>query len=129
MKESLQYVAYEGRCFTIEWYFDAKRYSQPLEYFMNLDEDEQDKVLYLFKRMGDFGKISDRTKFNYEGDSLYAFKPQPHRFLSFFIVGKKIIVTNSYRKKSDKIPHNEKKMALKNRSDYLRRVDKGEYYE
>jgi len=96
---------------------------------LNLGEDEQDRTLYLFKRMGDFGKISDKTKYNFEGDGIYAFKPQPHRFLSFFIVGKKIIITNSYRKRTDKIPGNEKETAIKNKNDYLRRVGKGEYYE
>jgi phage-related protein len=129
MKETKSFLAYQGNFFSIEWYFDASGYSQPLDYFMNLAEDDQDKTLYLFKRIGDFGKISDRTKFNFEGDGIYAFKPQPHRFLSFFIVGKKIIITNAYRKKTDKIPRNEKEMASKKKSDYLIRIQKGEYYE
>jgi hypothetical protein len=33
--------------------------------------------------MGDFGKIYDKTKFTYEGDKIYAFKPQPDRYLLF----------------------------------------------
>jgi hypothetical protein len=53
----------------------------------------------LFKRIGDFGKISDITKFRNEGEKKFAFKPQQDRFLSFFFVGKKIIVTNGFRKK------------------------------
>jgi len=39
----------------------------------------------LFKRIGDFGKISDKTKFRNEKDGIYAFKPQPDRLLSFFL--------------------------------------------
>jgi hypothetical protein len=61
--------------------------------------------------MGDFGKIIDKTKFIYEGDEIYAFKPHPDRFLSFFTYGKKIIVTNGFKKKSVKIPKNEKELA------------------
>ncbi len=53
----------------------------------------------LFKRMGDFGIINDKTKFRNEGDKIYAFKSQPNRFLSFFIEGRKIIVTNAFKKK------------------------------
>ena len=71
--------------------------------------------------MGDFGKIFDKTKFNNEGDEIYAFKPQPDRFLSFFTYGKKIIVTNGFTKKTDKIPKKEKDLALRLRKDYLER--------
>ena len=68
--------------------------------------------------MGDFGVIHDTTKFRNEGDSIYAFKPQPDRYLCFFFSGKKIIVTNAYRKKSDKLPKREKEIALKNMAKY-----------
>jgi hypothetical protein len=79
-----EYIAYEGINFTIEWYYNKKGVSQSFEYFDQLSNKMQDKLLYLFKRMGDHGKISDKTKFRHEGDQIYAFKPQPERFLSFF---------------------------------------------
>ena len=79
--------------------------------------------------MGDFGKISDTTKFRNEGDKIFAFKPQPDRFLSFFYVGKKIIVTNAFRKKSQKIPEEEKQRALFDMQNYNERVLKDSYYE
>ena len=129
MRKGKEYIAYEGEQFTIEWYFDGKGISEPLHYFEELSELEQDRTFYLFKRMGDFGKISDRTKFNNEGDGFYAFKPQPHRFLSFFVIGKKIIITNAFRKKGDKLPKAEKELAAKRRIDYLERAEKGYYYE
>lgn len=75
----------------------------------------------LCQRMGDFGKILDKTKFRAEGDEIYAFKPQPDRYLCFFKKGKKIIVTNAYRKSGDKIPKSEKQLAISNRADYLSR--------
>jgi len=71
--------------------------------------------------MGDFGKIFDKTKFRHEGDGIYAFKPQPDRFLSFFTDGRKIIITNGFRKKTDKLPKSEKELAIKRRKDYLDR--------
>jgi phage-related protein len=121
-------IAYRGPEFTIEWYFNEKARSQAFEYYLTLTSIERRKVLMLFKRMGDFGKISDTTKFRNEGDKVYAFKPQPHRFLSFFIKGKKIIVTNAFQKKSNKLPSNEKKRAINFRADYLSRTKKGTYY-
>ena len=63
--------------------------------------------------MGDFGVIHDTTKFRNEGDSIYAFKPQPDRYLCFFFSGKKIIVTNAYRKKSDKLPKRKRNSIKK----------------
>ena len=83
----------------------------------------------LFKRIGDFGKISDITKFRNEGEKIFAFKPQPDRFLSFFYVGKKILVTNGFRKKTQKLPKNEKNLALKRMKNYESRVTNGDYYE
>ena len=63
----------------------------------------------------------DKTKFRYEGDEIYAFKPQPDRYLAFFKKGKKVIVTNAYRKSGRKMPQSEKDMAIKCMEDYLKR--------
>jgi phage-related protein len=79
--------------------------------------------------MGDFGKISDITKFRNEGDKIFAFKPQPDRFLSFFYIGKKVVVTNAFRKKTQKLPEKEKYLALQRMNSYDSRVNSGDYYD
>ena len=61
-------------------------------------------------------------------DTIYAFKPQPYRFLCFFTVGQKIVITNGFYKDEDKLPPAEKKRALDNMQDYLNRVKRGDYY-
>ena len=71
----------------------------------------------------------NETKFRHEGDKVYAFKPQPHRFLCFFFTGQKIIVTNAFHKKTDKLPTKEKDRALKIKDDYELRIKRGDYYE
>lgn len=124
-----EYIAYSGKKFTVEWYFDSRGKSAALDYYNSLTAQERIKVLQLFKRIGDAGEIKDITKFNYEGNHIYAFKPKPDRFLCFFYVGKKIIVTNGFRKKQQKPPENEKTRAIKNKSDYETRAKRGEYYE
>lgn len=123
-----QYIAYSGKEFIIEWYYDSRGRSAALDYYNSLTVQERLRVLYLFKRMGDSGEIKDRTKFNYEGDHIYAFKPKPERFLCFFYIGDKIIVTNGFRKKQQKLPKNEKDRAERNKRDYEIRIKKGEYY-
>ena len=114
-------VIYKGNFFQIEWYYTEKGESQPYDYYKACDVAQQRKFLMPCQRMGDFGKILDITKFRSEGDNLYAFKPQPDRYLCFFKKGKKIIVTNAYLKKGDKLPKSEKLMAINNRNDYLNR--------
>lgn len=79
--------------------------------------------------MGDGGEIKDVTKFRHEGDKIYAFKPQPERFLCFFVKGKKIILTNAFRKKQQTFPQKEKDKALKYRDDYIDRTKKDDYYD
>ena len=54
----------------------------------------------------------------YEGDEIYAFKPQPDRYLCFFKKGKKIIVTNGFSKRTNKLPLAEKTIALENKKIY-----------
>jgi hypothetical protein len=73
--------------------------------------------------------MSKKEYIAYEGDQIYAFKPQPDRFLSFFLKGRKIIVTNAFYKKSQKIPLQEKLTVIEYRKDYLLRSKKGDYYE
>ena len=122
-------LAYKGLKFSIEWYYNPNGKSQAFEYYTALTPSERRKILLLFKRMGDFGKINDKTKFRNEGNKIYAFKSQPSRFLSFFIEGRKIVVTNAFRKKSSKLPKNEKIKAMDYRSDYISRTKKETYYE
>jgi phage-related protein len=122
-------VAYCGDYFTKEWYFDSKGKSQPLDYFYAMNNLQKRKLLVLFKRIDDFGKISDKTKFRNEKDGIYAFKPQPDRLLAFFTKDKKIIITEGFYKKSEKLPQNIKDRSIKIRKDYLTRVMEGSYYE
>lgn len=126
---SREYLIYQGESFRLEWYFDAKGKSQPKDYFEKLEPKMQAKAFALFKRMGDVGLIRDITKFRNEGDEIFAFKPRPERFLSFFQIGRKMIITNAFIKKADKLPKNEKMKAIEARNDFLLRIKKGKYYE
>lgn len=123
------YIAYQGPKFVIEWYFTESGKIPALEYFNSLDDDEKIRTLDLFKLMATEGKIYNQQKFRNEHDKIYAFKPKPHRFMCFFFVGKKIIVTNGFVKKKDDLPSDEKKRALMRQRDYEERFKIGKYYE
>ena len=124
-----QFVAYKGSKFTIEWYYTEDGKLPALEYFNNLNDEDKIKTLDLFKLMASEGKIYNQQKFRNEHDQIYAFKPKPHRYMCFFFVGKKIIVTNGFVKKKDDLPPEEKKRALRCQKDYEDRFNAGKYYE
>lgn len=126
---SKEYIAFEEKKFTIEWYFDNKGKSNVLDSFQSMNESGQMKLLSLFELIGNIGIIKNEIKFRYEGDKIYAFKLKPYRFLCFFFTGHKIIITNAFQKKTDKLPTNEKERALKIKNDYEIRIKRGDYYE
>ena len=123
-----KHIAFEGQKFRIEWYVDSSGESEALKYSEEMSKSHKAKLAQLFKVMGDFGQIRNKTKFRNEGDKIYAFKPQPYRFLCFFAIGQKIIITNGFYKDEDKLPPAEKKRALENMQDYLNRIKRGDYY-
>ena len=123
-----EYIAYRGQAFQIEWYVSESGSSQALEYAEALGRGEKVKLANLLKVMGDIGYIQNKEKFRNEGDKIFAFKPQPHRFLCFFVEGRKIIITNAFQKKQKKLSKGQKDKALKARKDYQNRVQKGTYY-
>jgi phage-related protein len=126
MKENI--IAYKGKKFTLEWYFNTSDKSEALEHFLNLTCDRQKKIFYLFFLLGDVGKIFNEEKFRNEGDQIYALKTSNDRFLCFFFDGAKIIITNAYEKKTAKMPRKEKLKALKAKADYFKKCKTGEYY-
>ena len=122
-------IAYEGKEYIIEWYFNDKGKSESLAYFKDLSGDRQKKFARLLLLLGESGKIFNLEKFRYEGDQIYVFKSSPDRFFCFFFDGSKVIITNAYEKKSAKMPVKEKEKALRAKENYIKRVKEGTYYE
>jgi phage-related protein len=116
---------YSGLFYTLEWYYDEQGKSRAYDYFLSTSPEQKRRFLVLAKKIGDFGKIYDKTKFRSEGDGIFAFKPQPDRYLSFFTHRKKIIVTNGFCKKTAKLPRAEKELAIKSMQDYINRNSGG----
>jgi len=129
LKMKKEYIAWDGDKYVIEWHLNEQGKSPVREYFNDLSKDGKDKLLKLFYRIDSQGKIFNKELFNYEGDHIFAFKPKPDRFLCFFFAGSKIIVTNAFEKKQDKLPPKEKDKALKLKEDYTNRTRKGTYYD
>lgn len=124
-----EFIAYDGEELALEWYFDERDRSHVLDYFEALPEERKDRIYYLFRWLGNKGKIINKRKFRHEGDKIYALKVSQDRFLCFFFDGAKVIITNAYQKKTAKMPAKEKDRALRARDNYVRRCKEGTYYE
>ena len=130
MDSKPDYIAYRGDVYQIEFYFDDKGKSQPIDYMLEkFTGADAKKLEHLLILLGDAGQIHNKEKFRNEGDKIYAFKPQPHRFLCFFFKGNKVIITNAFMKKQNRLPKSEKERALRCKLDYEIRNKKGLYYE
>ena len=62
-------------------------------------------------------------------DNIFEFKPVNYRFFGFFYKGKKIIITNAYMKKSQKVSKRDLEKAKNMKKTYTARLKRGIYYE
>ncbi len=125
------YIFYQGDKFQVEFYFTETGKMPAKEYFENEKKDVQVKLAALVKYISDHGRLFDKTKFrkvNSE-EKIFEFKPKEHRFFSFFYKEKKIIITNAYMKKSQKVSKNDLEKAKNIKRDYIVRFIGGNYYE
>ena len=93
--------------------------------------DVQVKLSALVKYIADHGRLFDITKFKKvdSRDNVFEFKPVNHRFFSFFYKGRKIIITNAYIKKSQKVSKRDLEKARNMKKTYTARLKGGIYCE
>src|ERR1700733_14347593 len=84
------------------------------------------KVRCPFQMLGDVGKIFNEQKFKHltGSDQLFEFKADHGRVLCFFFVGKRVILTHGFLKKSNKTPKGEIERAEKYKNDFSERSKK-----
>ena len=128
-----EYIFYQGEKFQIEFYFTETGKILVKEYLekASLDVKVKIKLAALVKYIGEHGKLFDITKFRQVDpkEKIYEFKPVGHRFFNFFYEGGKIIITNAYMKKSQKVSREDLEKAKTIKKDYITRIKGGIYYE
>ena len=125
------YVFYQGDKFRVEFFFTEKGELPAKEYFDSSDRQARIKFLALVKRLAEEGRLFDERKFRVvdKKEKVYEFKPMADRFFNFFYEGKRIVITNAYRKKGQKVDPRELARAINLKRDYEWRVKGGVYYE
>jgi len=126
-----EYVFYRGEKFQVEFYFTDQGTLPAKEYFDGADRQVKIKLLALVKYMAEEGRLFDEGKFRIvdKQEKIYEFKPLAERFFNFFYEGRKIILTNAYRKKGQKVDKRALIKAISLKKDYELRVKGGIYYE
>lgn len=125
-----EYIFYRGRRFQVEFYYSKEGQIPAKEYFDDMALPVQVKLAVLVKYIAEEGRLFDITKFRIvdQAERIYEFKPLEHRFFNFFYKGRKIIITNAYRKQSQKLDKKELAKAIKMKRDYEQRLIGGSYY-
>lgn len=95
-------MAYRGERFTIEWARDASGSPRAKEFFDGLSDSDQAKVLTLFQRLGDIGRIRNSTKFKKVADDLWEFKSYQVRLLGDYRPGRRFLIATGLKKKRDR---------------------------
>ena len=131
LPEKEDYIFYQGEKFQVEFYFTKTGKIPAKEYLEKESLDVQVKLAALVKYIADHGRLFDITKFRKvdSRDNIFEFKPVNHRFFSFFYKGRKIIITNAYMKKSQKVSKGDLEKARNMKKAYADRIKGGIYYE
>ena len=131
----IEFLVYEGEHFEIEFYYNDNGEVEIWDDFVNLTTDEQADFMARVQKLADSkpGTIHPKTIFNLEDkkEKIWAIKFGKNRFCSFFYEGGKIVITNAYKKQSQKNRKKEAtqvKKAAKFKTDYDSRVKKNDYY-
>lgn len=87
---------------------------------------EREKVEAYISLLQESGEDLRRPVADYVGDKLYELRPGPHRVLYFFFLKDNAVLLHLFRKRSDRLPEEEKRVALSRMKDLVCRVERGE---
>ncbi len=105
---------------------DGRGRSPILEDLEDLTEEEQRKVLAYVSLLQEQGEELRRPIADYVGDKLYELRPKTHRALYFFMLKGYAVIVHLFRKKTNRLPGAEKRIALNRKQDFIRRYQQGE---
>jgi hypothetical protein len=130
------YRVYEGKSFQVEFYYDSRGNMPAFDYYSALSEDHRARFFAVATHVANapFGTIHPKAIYNMEDPQhrIFALKPSQHRFFNFQTSDHRIVLTNAYKKESQKMDNvgkNALKAAVRMKKDYEARRKDGTYYE
>lgn len=111
--------------FDVEYYEKEDGTFPTEEFILSLDAKMQAKMFRELELLETFGNELREPHSKPLGDGIYEIRAKVAsditRVLYFFVINKKIILTNGFVKKTQKTPESEITLAKKYRKDYLER--------
>ncbi len=111
--------------FDVEYYEKEDGTFPAEEFILSLDVKMRAKMFRELELLETFGNVLREPHSKPLGDGIYEIRAKVAsditRVLYFFMVNKKIILTNGFVKKTQKTPDSEIALAKKYRRDYLER--------
>ncbi len=109
----------------VEYYSTSQGKVPVLEFIDALDRRTQTKFFAKLKLLETFGRKLPMPHAKYVGDHIFEFRLSgvegEVRVMYFFYDGDKAVLTNGFVKKTNKLPGNEKEIAVQRRSEYFER--------
>lgn len=109
-------VAVTGAWGTVEWAIDARSRVPAEEFFLALAAGDQAKILGLFERLAETGRISNVEKFKSlkdRGFGLWEFKSFQTRLIGDFRSGRRFVVAHGVTKKKDELDRADLLIAVR----------------
>ena len=110
-------------------FYNKRDGSEPAkEFLLSLDKKMRAKIIMLIELLSANGSALREPYSKHLVDGIFELRAKVgsdiSRVLYFFVIGKKIVITNGFVKKTQKTPKKEIELAKKYRNDYLNREGK-----
>lgn len=135
-KKKSTHRIYQGKTYQVEFYRNRRGKMPGFNYYKTLSEDEKARFFALVSHIANapIGTIHSKTIFNLEDSKhrLFALKSHQHRFFIFQTADRKLVVTNAYKKESQKMDRSGRAalhIAIQSKQDYETRRKQGAYNE
>ena len=121
MSNDVCHIAAEGSWGTVEWAVDSRGDLPARKVYLSLHDKHKVKIDALFRRLADFGPLSNREKFRQLGEKagtkargLWEFRSFQIRFIGDFKPGGRFIVAHGLdNKKRDNLPKPDIEKAVR----------------
>ena len=121
MSNDVCHIAAQGSWGTVEWAVDSRGDLPARKVYLSLHDKHKVKIDALFRRLADFGPLSNREKFRQLGEKagtkargLWEFKSFQIRFIGDFKPGGRFIVAHGLdNKKRDNLPKPDIEKAVR----------------
>lgn len=116
-------IAYRGVRFSIEYAIRNDNSVPAQDYFHGLETRWQARLLTLYQRLGDTGRISNTEQFNKFADEFFEFKAFQVRMPCYFRSDKRVVITHGFfKKKEGSAPKQEGERAKVIKQEYENRL-------